>query len=137
MNLHIEILIIIAAANLKNPLASSILMLPTDNGLALPRTDLQHGCTCMGEAIYLLKQYTGISAWLNGNGWVPLVQKKLVDDAERIEKQERCIGIPYVGYLPAQVPPCNGAQWFVLSSIMTKKIYKDHLQIIKDSLLEV
>jgi hypothetical protein len=133
--MHIEILLILSAANLKRPLDSSVLLLETDRGLSLPRANLDSFHTCMQEAAHLLRTYTNIEAWTNGRGWVPLVQKKIQDDPQRTEEHERCIGIPYIGYIPEKTPLVNPlAKWIHLQEL--DNCYKDHKQIITQCLLE-
>jgi hypothetical protein len=137
--LNVEVLLVVIGATPGKPLDTKVILTePVDDRwgkYALPHEILSNCHSSEQLASYLLRKHTGLQAMVNGVGWVPILQKSVLDDTDRTEKGYRCVGIPYLALL-SNLLPLEMAKWYSLTELSQLSIYKDHLQVINHVLSE-
>lgn len=134
--INIEVVLVLVAAYTRQTLDVKVAFIKDDQYYSLPREFLTNSSDTLGVAAYLLNRHMNMKALLNGTGFVPLLQKRLIDNTERTEDGYRCIAVPYLGLIPEFIPVPEYIKWIPISKLNTLSIYKDHAQIVAQTLKE-
>jgi hypothetical protein len=128
---------LIAVAGVFKPPDAKILLRESQGEHALPLANLSQIDTSESLAAYILKEYTGIAAIVNGVGFVPLMQKRIVDRIGMTRSDgTRYIIVPYLTILREEVPLKLDGIWISISQLQAINIDKQHLEILVKILQE-